>query len=321
MASLVTVFGGSGFLGRNAVRGLAKAGYRIRVAVRYPNQAQYLPPMGSVGQIQLMKCNVLDQDAVARACQGADAVVNLVGILAPAGGQGFDDVHVAAVGNIAMAAKAAGARTLVHVSSLGADPEAESHYAKTKGEGEKLLREEFADATILRPSLLAGPDDDFFNKFAALARMLPMLPLIGGGHTKFQPVFVGDVADAIVKCVSDTATKGKTYELGGPGTYSFKALMQLVLQETGRSRLLLPVPFWLASIKAMFLQFLPGKLLTPDQVTSLKADNLVSPNALTFKDLGIAPDSIEAILPSYLWRFRPRGEYDEAVRERVTGSP
>jgi NADH dehydrogenase len=321
MASLVTVFGGSGFLGRNAVRALAKAGYRIRVAVRYPNQAQYLPPMGSVGQIQLMKCNVLDQDAVARACQGADAVVNLVGILAPAGGQGFDDVHVAAVGNIAMAAKAAGARTLVHVSSLGADPEAESHYAKTKGEGEKLLREEFADATILRPSLLAGPDDDFFNKFAALARMLPMLPLIGGGHTKFQPVFVGDVADAIVKCVSDTATKGKTYELGGPGTYSFKALMQLVLQETGRSRLLLPVPFWLASIKAMFLQFLPGKLLTPDQVTSLKADNLVSPNALTFKDLGIAPDSIEAILPSYLWRFRPRGEYDEAVRERVTGSP
>lgn len=321
MASLVTVFGGSGFLGRNAVRGLAKAGYRIRVAVRYPNQAEYLPPMGSVGQIQLMKCNVLDQDAVARACQGADAVVNLVGILAPAGGQGFDDIHVAAVGNIAMAAKAAGARTLVHVSSLGADPEAESHYAKTKGEGEKLLREEFADATILRPSLLAGPDDDFFNKFAALARMLPMLPLIGGGHTKFQPVFVGDVADAIVKCVSDTATKGKTYELGGPGTYSFKALMQLVLQETGRSRLLLPVPFWLASIKAMFLQFLPGKLLTPDQVTSLKADNLVSPNALTFKDLGIAPDSIEAILPSYLWRFRPRGEYDEAVRERVTGSP
>jgi NADH dehydrogenase len=269
MASLVTVFGGSGFLGRNAVRALAKAGYRIRVAVRYPNQAQYLPPMGSVGQIQLMKCNVLDQDAVARACQGADAVVNLVGILAPAGGQGFDDVHVAAVGNIAMAAKAAGARTLVHVSSLGADPEAESHYAKTKGEGEKLLREEFADATILRPSLLAGPDDDFFNKFAALARILPMLPLIGGGHTKFQPVFVGDVADAIVKCVSDTATKGKTYELGGPGTYSFKALMQLVLQETGRSRLLLPVPFWLASIKAMFLQFLPGKLLTPDQVTSL----------------------------------------------------
>lgn len=321
MASLVTVFGGSGFLGRNAVRALAKAGYRIRVAVRYPNQAEYLPPMGSVGQIQLMKCNVLDQDAVARACQGADAVVNLVGILAPAGGQGFDDVHVAAVGNIAMAAKAAGARTLVHVSSLGADPEAESHYAKTKGEGEKLLREEFADATILRPSLLAGPDDDFFNKFAALARILPMLPLIGGGHTKFQPVFVGDVADAVVKCVSDTATKGKTYELGGPGTYSFKELMQLVLQETGRSRLLLPVPFWLASIKAMFLQFLPGKLLTPDQVTSLKADNLVSPNALTFKDLGIAPDSIEAILPSYLWRFRPRGEYDEAVRERVTGSP
>lgn len=321
MASLVTVFGGSGFLGRNAVRELARAGYRVRVAVRYPNIAQYLPPMGSVGQIQLMKCNVLDQDAVTRAMDGADAVVNLIGILYPAGGQSYDDMHVTAAGHIAMAAKAAGATTLVHVSTLGADPESESDYARTKAEGERVIREEFAGATILRSSLVAGPNDDFFNKFANLARFLPVLPLIGGGHTKFQPVFVGDVAKAILKCVVEPSTRGKTYELGGPRVYSFKDILELILRETGRSRPLIPVPFFLASIKAMFLQFLPGKLLTPDQVTFLKTDNVVAPGALTFRDLGIVPESIEAVLPSYLYRFRPRGEFDEAVRERVTGSP
>ncbi|MGN6514281.1 MAG: complex I NDUFA9 subunit family protein [Rhizomicrobium sp.] len=321
MASLVTVFGGSGFLGRNAVRELARAGYRVRVAVRYPNIAQYLPPMGSVGQIQLLKCNVLDQDAVARAVEGADAVVNLVGILYPAGGQSYEDVHVTAAGHIAMAAKAGGARTLVHISTLGVDPNSESAYASTKAEGERVIREEFADATILRSSLVAGPDDDFFNKFANLARFLPVLPLIGGGHTKFQPVFVGDVAEAILKCVQDPSTHGKTYELGGPRVYSFKEILELVLRETGRSRPLVPVPFFLASIKALFLQFLPGKLLTPDQVRFLKTDNVVSPGALTFKDLGIEPDTLEAVLPAYLWRFRPKGQYDEAVRERVTGNP
>ena len=321
MASLVTVFGGSGFAGRNAVRALAKAGYRVRVAVRYPNQAQYLPPMGSVGQIQLMKCNVLDQDAVARACEGADAVVNLVGILYPAGGQSYEDMHVTAASHIAMAAKAAGTQALVHVSTLGVDQESASVYAKTKAQGEQVLREEFAGATILRSSLMAGPDDNFFNKFASLARILPFLPLIGGGHTKFQPVFVGDVADAIVKCVGDAATHGKTYELGGPGVYSFREILELILRETGRSRPLIPVPFWLASIKALFLQFLPGTLLTPDQVRFLRTDNVVAPGALTFKDLGIQPDSVEAVLPADLWRFRAKGQYDEAVRERVTGSP
>jgi NADH dehydrogenase len=321
MASLVTVFGGSGFAGRNVVRALAKAGYRIRVAVRYPNLAQYLVPNGAVGQIQLTKCNVLDQDAVTRACHGADAVVNLVGILAPGGGQGFEDVHIAAAGHIAMAAKACGAQTLVHLSTLGVDPDSDSSYASTKAEGERVLREEFANTTILRSSLMAGPDDNFFNKFANLARFLPVLPLIGGGHTKFQPVFVGDVAAAVLKCVEDPSTRGKTYELGGPQIYSFKEILQIVLRDTGRSRPLVPVPFFLASIKAMFLQFLPGKLLTPDQVTFLKTDNVVAPGALTFRDLGLAPESIEAVLPSYLYRFRPKGEFDEAVRERVTGSP
>jgi NADH dehydrogenase len=321
MASLVTVFGGSGFIGRNVVRALAKAGYRIRVAVRYPNLAHYLPPMGTVGQIQLVKCNVNDADQVARAMQGADAVVNLIGILYSRGRQNFDALQAQAPGTIAMAAKAAGATTFVQVSAIGAEADSESDYARSKAEGERVLREEFPAAAVLRPSIVFGPEDKFFNKFAGLARMLPFLPLIGGGHTKFQPVFVGDVADAIVTCVSDPATQGKTYELGGPGIYSFKDLMQFILRETGRSRPLVPVPFFLASLKAMFLQFMPTPLLTPDQVRLLKSDNVVSPGALTFKDLGIQPDSIEAIVPAYLYRFRPRGEFDESVRERVTGSP
>ena len=321
MTSLVTVFGGSGLLGRNTVRALAKAGYRVRVAVRHPNLAPYLPPMGSVGQIQVMKCNVLDHDAVARAVQGASAVVNLVGVLYSRGSQSFDALQAEAPGTIAMAAKAAGVTSLVHISATGADEESDSDYARTKALGEKVVREEFAGATILRPSLVFGPEDQFFNKFAAMARMLPFLPLIGGGHTKFQPVFAGDVAAAIVKCIEDASTRGKTYELGGPAVYTFKELMQFVLRETGRSRMLLPVPFWLASLKALFLQFFPTPILTPDQVTLLKSDAVVSPRALGLKDLGIAPDSIEAIVPAYLWRFRPRGEYDEAVRERVTGSP
>jgi uncharacterized protein YbjT (DUF2867 family) len=321
MASLVTVFGGSGFLGRSAVRALAKAGYRIRVAVRHPNRAQYLPPMGSVGQIQLVKCDVLDEEAVARAVHGADAVVNLVGILYPAGGQGYEAVHVRAPATIGKVAKAAGVTTFVHISTPGISTDSQSDYARTKAEGEIALRHEFPDATILRPSLVAGPEDNFFNKFAGLARIAPALPLIGGGHTKFQPVFVGDVAAAVAKCVSDPATHGKTYELGGPAVYSFKEMIELILRETDRKRVLIPIPFWIASIKAFFLQFLPGTLLTPDQVRFLKTDNIVAPDALTFRDLGIVPDSLEAVLPSYLWRFRPKGQFDESVRERVTGTP
>ncbi len=321
MASLVTVFGGSGFLGRHAVRALAQTGVRIRVAVRRPNLVHYLPPMGTVGQIQLVKCNVRDTDAVARAVQGADAVVNLVGILYPAGGQGFEAMHVEAPTTIAKAAKAAGVKSIVHISTPGIDPKSQSAYARSKAEGELALRREFPDATILRPSLVFGPEDNFFNKFANLARFLPVLPLIGGGHTKFQPVFAGDVADAIVQCVSDPVTRGKTYELGGPTVYSFKQLLEVILRETGRRRLLVPIPFFLASIKAFFLQFLPGTLLTPDQVTLLKTDNVVAPDALTLKDLGITPDSLEAVAPAYLWRFRAKGQYENSASERVSRAP
>lgn len=321
MASVVTVFGGSGFLGRHTVQALARAGYRIRVAVRYPNLAAYLPPMGTVGQVQLLKCNVLDEAAVARAVQGSDAVVNLVGILYPAGGQTYEGMHVTAPTIIARAAKKAGVSSLVHVTTVGISTESESRYSRSKAEGENAVRHEFSDATIVKPSIVFGPEDNFFNKFANLARFVPFLPLIGGGHTKFQPVCVTDVADAVVACVKDGATHGKTYELGGPTVYSFKQMLQIVLRETGRRRALVPVPFFLASIKAMFLQFLPGKLLTPDQVTFLKTDNVVAPGALTFTDLGIIPDSLEAVLPSYLWRFRARGQYENSSSERAIGSP
>ena len=319
--TLVTVFGGSGFLGRHTVRALAKAGYRIRVAVRHPNLAHFLPPMGQVGQIQLFKCNVTDADQVAAALAGADAAVNLTGILYPHGGQSFAGVHCEAAANIAAAARAAGVKTLVHVSAIGADPNSAARYAATKGEGEQRVREAFADASILRPSLVFGPEDEFFNKFAGLARFLPALPLIGGGHTRFQPVFVGDVAAAIRRCIDDPGTHGKTFELGGPTVYSFKELMQIMLHEIDRKRVLFPMPFALATIKAFFLQMSKvigvAPLLTMDQVKLLRTDNVVGDSALTLKDLGIAPDALEAVLPSYLWRFRAKGQYQEVATSRA----
>jgi len=319
---IVTVFGGSGFLGRNTVRALAKAGYRIRVAMRFPANANYLPPMGTVGQIQLVKCNVREPDQVAEALKGSVAAINLTGLLSQRGAQSFQAIHVEAAETLAKAAADAGVKALVHVSAIGADPDAKSKYASTKGEGESRVRAAFPDAAILRPSLVFGPEDKFFNKFAGFARFLPALPLIGGGHTKFQPVFAGDVAEAVVRCVRDSATRGKTYELGGPNVLTFKELMQIMLRETGRKRLLVPVPFFLASIKAFFLQMpamiLPvDPLLTMDQVTLLRSDNVVGTNALKLADLGIVPDALEAILPSYLWRFRAKGQYQEVTPTRA----
>ena len=319
---IVTVFGGSGFLGRHTVRALAKAGYRIRVAVRFPANANYLPPMGTVGQIQLVKCNVTDADQVAEALKGSIAAINLTGLLSQRGGQSFEAIHVDAAETIAKAAADAGMKALVHVSAIGADPDAKSKYASTKGEGEARVRAAFPDAAILRPSLVFGPEDKFFNKFAGLARFLPALPLIGGGHTKFQPVFVSDVAKAVVRCVQDTATRGRIYELGGPNTLSFRELMQMMLRETGRRRLLVPVPFFLASIKAFFLQMpaisLPvDPLLTMDQVTLLHSDNVANTDAPGFAKLGIVPDALEAVLPTYLWRFRPKGQFQDVANERA----
>ena len=312
--NLVTVFGGSGFLGRHTVRALARAGWRIRVAVRHPNGAFFLRPLGTVGQIDFIKCDITDPDQVARAARGADAVVNLCGILFQ-GGQTFEDVQADGAANVAQAAAAAGVGALVHISALGADAESNSEYAVTKAEGEEAVREAFPKAVILRPSIIFGPEDGFFNKFAALARFTPALPLIGGGRTRFQPVFVGDVAQAIVTGLS--RQDGRTYELGGPAVYSFKELLQLILREIGRRRLLVPLPFGLAMLKAAFLQILPKPLLTVDQVRLLKKDNVVSPTAPGLAELGITPTSVEAVVPSYLWRFHPKGEYASAQERRA----
>jgi len=312
--NLVTVFGGSGFLGRHTVRALARAGWRIKVATRHPNRAFFLRPLGSVGQIDFVKCDVADAASVASAVKGANAVVNLTGILFEKG-QTFADVQADGAANVAQAAAAAGAGALVHISAIGADMGSDAHYAVTKAQGEQAVREAFPKAVILRPSLIFGPEDGFFNKFAGMARILPALPLIGGGHTRFQPVFVGDVARAILAGLS--RQDGRTYELGGPSTYSFKELLQLILRETGRKRALIPLPFGIASLQAMFLQILPNPPLTMDQVRLLKRDNVVSATAPGLSDLGIAPTSVEAVIPSYLWRYRAKGEYADQARQQA----
>ena len=310
--TLITVFGGSGFLGRHLVRALARRHYRIRVAVRRPELAGHLQPLGRVGQIHAVQTNVRDAGSVEAALHGADAAVNLVGILFERGRQRFEAVQAQGATHVAVAAAAEGAR-LVHVSAIGADAKSPSAYARSKAAGEAAVLAAKPDAAIMRPSIMFGPEDDFFNKFAALARMLPALPLIGGGETKFQPVFVADVAEAIARAVDGNATPGATYELGGPEVRTFKQLMEYVLMVTERRRLLLPVPFALASLQASILQFLPKPLLTPDQVELLRADNVVSPQARTegrtLEGLGIEPTAMASIVPSYLWRFRKTGQF------------
>jgi NADH dehydrogenase len=313
-AKQITIFGGSGFLGRHAVRALAKAGWRIKVATRHPNRAFFLRPLGQVGQIGFVKCDITDPDQVAAALRGSHAAVNLPGILFQRG-QSFDEVHAAGAGHVAEAAARLGLTRLVHVSAIGADSESDSHYAQSKAEGEKRVRAAFPGAVILRPSIVFGPEDQFFNRFASLARFSPALPLIGGGRTRFQPVFVGDVAAAIAAALEKPEAQGRTFELGGPATYTFKELMQIVLAETGRKCLLVPLPFGLAAIKAFFLQLAPNPLLTPDQVRLLRHDNIVSPTAAGFADLGIQPTTVEAEVPAYLWRFRAKGEYADLVRQ------
>ncbi|MBN9589475.1 MAG: complex I NDUFA9 subunit family protein [Alphaproteobacteria bacterium 64-11] len=304
----VTVIGATGFLGRHAVRALAKAGWRIKAASRHPARGFFLRPMGSVGQIELVKCDVADADSVAAVLKGADAVVNLTGILFEKG-QTFEDVQAAGATHVADAAAAAGITALVHVSAIGADRDSESVYARTKAEGEESIRQAVPGAVILRPSIVFGPEDGFFNKFAGMARFLPALPLIGGGKTRFQPVFVGDVATAIVTALDSQAARGRTFELGGPGIYSFRELMEIILKETGRRRALVPVPFGIAMLKAAFLQLLPSPVLTMDQVRLLKKNNIVTAGAPGLLDLGITATSVEAVVPSYLWRYRAKGEY------------
>jgi uncharacterized protein YbjT (DUF2867 family) len=309
---LITIFGGSGFLGRHIVRALCKRGYRVRVAVRRPDLAFHLQPLGRVGQVHAVQANVRYPASVQAATDGANVVVNLVGILFERGRQRFSAVQAEGPGVIATAATAAGAR-MIHVSALGADPDSPALYARTKALGEQAVWAAQPAATIFRPSIVFGPEDDFFNKFAAMARSSPALPLIGGGHTRFQPVFVGDVAEAITRAAAGEARPGVIYELAGPDVKTFRALMEFVLATIERRRLLVPIPFGLAELMGRFLQFLPTPLLTPDQVSLLKADNVVSSAAVqdgrTLKGLGIEPRAMAVIVPSYLWRFRKSGQF------------
>jgi NADH dehydrogenase len=295
---------------------LAKRHYRIRVAVRRPELAGYLQPLGRVGQIHAVQANLRNAPSVEAAARDADVLINLVGILFERGRQRFDLVHSYGAEQVALAANAHGAR-MVHVSALGADKNSPSAYARSKAKAEQLVLAAQPSATILRPSILFGPEDDFFNRFAALARLSPALPLIGGGLTRFQPVFVGDVATAIADAVDGNARPGAIYELGGPDVRTFKELMQFVLATIERKRLLIPIPFFVAKMQAMFLQYLPKPLLTPDQVELLRVDNVVSDSAMaekrTLQGLGIEPEPIEAIVPSYLWRFRKTGQFRSRI--------
>ncbi|CAN7643562.1 complex I NDUFA9 subunit family protein [Bradyrhizobium sp. LjRoot220] len=311
--TLVTVFGGSGFLGRNAIRALAKREYRIRVAVRRPELAGHLQPLGRVGQIHAVQANLRYPASVEAAMRGAQVAINLVGILAEGGAQSFDAVQARGAETIAKAAAAVGGQ-MVHVSAIGADENSPSGYGRSKAAGEKAVLAALPAATILRPSLMFGPDDQFTNRFAALARILPALPLIGGGATRMQPAYVGDVATAVAEVVDGNAKPGAIYELGGPEVLTMREIMEVILKITERRRMLISLPFGLAKFKAQFLQFAPGALkLTPDQVEMLRTDNVVSDEAkaagLTLEGLGIAPDSMAAIAPQYLWRFRAAGQF------------
>lgn len=315
LRGLVTVFGGSGFVGRHTVRALARRGWRIRVACRRPDLAGYLQPMGRVGQIHAVQANVRNPDSVRRAIEGADAVVNLVAILAPSGQQTFDAVHVAGARAVAQAAAGISAKQLVHISAIGADLTSGGRYGKTKAEGERAVLEAFPGAVILRPSIVFGPEDDFFNRFAAMARIAPVMPLIGA-RTKFQPVYVGDVAAAVATACDGHATPGTIYELGGPEVFTFRKLLDRTQEWTGRTRPYLPVPFWLASLGAMLTAPLPAGLrpLTTDQVRMLQRHNVVSEPAAregrTLQGLGIeAPHTIDSIVPGYLEQFKPKGQY------------
>ncbi|RWO81399.1 MAG: complex I NDUFA9 subunit family protein [Mesorhizobium sp.] len=309
---LVVVFGGSGFVGRHVVRALARRGYRIRVACRRPDLAGHLQPLGNVGQVQPVQANIRVRWSVDRAVQGADHVVNLVAILHESGRQKFTPVHEFGARAIAEAARAVGAG-LTHISALGADLNAQSEYARTKALGEKAVLETIEDAVILRPSINFGPEDSFFNRFASMARYSPVLPLIGGGRTKFQPVYVGDVAEAVARSVDGKVQGGRIYELGGPQVLTFKQCMQEMLAMIDRKRLLVSVPWWVANMQASILGLLPNPLLTKDQVLQLRGDNIVSEAAIrenrTLAGLDIQPQSIGSILPSYLWRYRPAGQF------------
>ena len=315
MSKLVTIYGGSGFVGRYIARRMAKLGWRVRVAVRRPNEALFVKPYGAVGQVEPVLCNIRDDASVKAAMNGADAVVNCVGILVGVGKNKFDAVQAKGAGRIARIAAESGVQNLVHISAIGADAESESTYARTKAQGEAAVLAAFPNATILRPSIIFGNEDGFFNKFAGMARFTPILPIFGG-DTRFQPVYVEDVAQAAVKGVLGEAQG--IYELGGPDVDTFRGLMGKMLKVINRKRLVVSLPFFLGKIMGGALDLVQAatgglvvnKMVTRDQIKNLAKDNVVAADAKGLADLGIKPTPVDAILPDYLWRFRPNGQYD-----------
>ena len=316
--SVATVFGGSGFIGRYIVKRLAHKGFVVRVAVRDPEAALFLKPMGAVGQVVPLYASVSDEATVQRATEGADLVINLVGILAERRRGDFMRVHAEGARRIARLAFAADAARLVHFSAIGADPKSSSRYAASKAGGEQAVHEAFPGATIIRPSVVFGAEDMLFNRFGAMARMLPVMPVICGS-THMQPVYVGDVADAVMAVLGRSDSIGATYELGGPRIWQFRELIAYVLRETGRSRPMLEIPLPLARLQAWFMEWVPGKPLTRDQVRMLQRDNVVSPDMPGLAELGIVPTPVELVVPAYLRRFRPGGGRRPVLPEQAVG--
>ena len=320
MSKLVTIYGGSGFIGRYIARRMAKEGWRVRVAVRRPNEAIFVRPYGVVGQVEPVFCNIRDDASVRAVMQGADAVVNCVGVLNEVGRNGFDAVQAEGAGRVARIAAELGVGRLVQLSAIGADAESASAYARSKAAGEAAVRLAFPEAVILRPSVVFGSEDQFFNRFAAMTRLGPVLPVVGA-ETRFQPVYVDDVAQAAVRGALGEAAPG-VYELGGPDVHTFRELMQKMLQVVQRRRLIVNIPFFVARImggvfdllQTVTLGLFTNGLITRDQVRNLARDNVVSPRARGLADLGIAPTPIDAVLPEYLWRYRPSGQY-AAIKE------
>ena len=326
MQGLVTVFGGSGFIGAQVVRALAKRGYRVRIAVRRPNVSYRMRVLGEVGQIELVQANLRNGPSIARALDGAEACINLVGILYEQGRQRFQTLHAKGAEDVAQAAARQGVTRFVQISALGADLDADSKYARTKAMGEEAVRKAIPQAVIIRPSVVFGQDDSLFNRFAGLASLLPVIPLPGGGKTRFAPVYVGDLAQAIANAISDPAAAGKTYEIGGPRVYSYRQLMELTLAEIHKRRALLPLPWPVSSLLGSLAE-LPSAVLpippvlTADQVASLKTDAVPSPKAPGLKQLGISdPVAVEGIIPTYLYRYRKGGQFAEGGAPMVTGS-
>jgi uncharacterized protein YbjT (DUF2867 family) len=303
---VATVFGGSGFIGRYVVKRLALQGFVVRVAVRDPEAALFLKPMGMVGQVVPLYASVMNEGTVHRAVAGAEVVINLVGALSESRAASFQAVHTEGAERIARISAATEVRRLVHISAIGADPDSPARYGSTKGKAEQAVLAAFPAATILRPSIVFGAEDKFFNRFAEIARMAPFMPVISGA-TKMQPVFVGDVADAIMAAIATDASMGKTYELGGPRVWTFREILAFILKQTRRDKRLIDIPMGIARLQASVLQHAPGQPLTPDQLLMLSKDNVAAAGALGLADLGITPTSVELVVPSYLDRYQPGG--------------